>query len=116
MNDQTAPESRARVARAGGLRYAPAHSRMIPDVLHIGPVPIHLFGLCLAAAFMAAGRLAGRAFAREGFGEEIASSVVVWAAIGGILGARLWLVVEEWSEFLRDPVKLLLTGGGFVFY
>jgi phosphatidylglycerol:prolipoprotein diacylglycerol transferase len=89
---------------------------MIPDVLHIGPVPIHLFGLCLAAAFMAAGKLAGREFGRKGFGEEVASSVVVWAAIGGILGARLWLVVEEWSEFVRDPVRLLLTGGGFVFY
>jgi phosphatidylglycerol:prolipoprotein diacylglycerol transferase len=89
---------------------------MIPDVLHIGPVPIHLFGLCLAAAFMASGKLAAREFGRKGYGEELASSVVVWAAVGGILGARLWLVVEEWSEFVRDPIRLLFTGGGFVFY
>lgn len=94
----------------------PRPSRMIPDNLHIGPVPIHIFGLLLAAAFLAAGQVAGREFARKGYDPEIASSALVWAAGGSLVGARLWLVVEDWPAFVRDPIGLLFTGSGFVFY
>lgn len=88
---------------------------MIPDTLHIGPIPIHLFGLALAVAFLAAGRVLGLEFARKGYGEDLASSAVLWCAAGGLLGARLWLVVEDWPSFVREPMQLL-TGSGFVFY
>jgi phosphatidylglycerol:prolipoprotein diacylglycerol transferase len=89
---------------------------MIPDVLHIGPVPIHIFGIFLALAFLAAGSVAGREFTRKGYDQAVASPVVVWAAVGGIVGARLWLVLDSWGEFLRGPASFLLTGGGFVWY
>jgi phosphatidylglycerol:prolipoprotein diacylglycerol transferase len=91
-------------------------SGMIPDVLHIGPIPIHLFGIFLALAFLAAGQIAAREFERKGYDPALASSMVVWAAVGGIVGARLWLVFEAWPEFVRAPTSFLLTGGGFVFY
>jgi phosphatidylglycerol---prolipoprotein diacylglyceryl transferase len=89
---------------------------MIPDVLHIGPIPIHLFGIFLAFAFLAAGWAAGREFERRGFDPALASSAVVWAAVGGLIGARLWIVIDAWDEFVRAPISFLLTGGGFVFY
>lgn len=89
---------------------------MIPDTLHLGPIPIHLFGLMLAIAFLAAGHVLGREFARKGFDEELASSAVLWCAAGSLVGARLWLVLEDWPGFVRDPVGLLFTGSGFVFY
>lgn len=89
---------------------------MIPDVLRIGPVPIHLFGIFLALGFLAANWLLARELGRRGYAADIASSAVVWAAVGGIVGARLWLVVEHWAEFVRDPIGFLFTGSGFVFY
>jgi phosphatidylglycerol:prolipoprotein diacylglycerol transferase len=89
---------------------------LIPDVLHIGPIPIHVFGICLALAFLAAGRAATAEFARRGWDPEVASQALVWAAIGGIGGSRLWVVIEGWREFLHDPWGLLFTGQGFVFY
>jgi phosphatidylglycerol:prolipoprotein diacylglycerol transferase len=89
---------------------------MIPDTLHIGPIPIHVFGLMLAVAFLAAGHVLGREFARKGYDEDLASSAVLWCAIGSLVGARLWLVVEDWDSFVRDPIGLLFTGSGFVFY
>jgi phosphatidylglycerol:prolipoprotein diacylglycerol transferase len=89
---------------------------MIPDVLHIGPLPIHVFGIVLALAFMAAGSALGREFARRGLDPELASSALVWAAAGGLVGARLWTIVEEFDAFLADPVGLIVTGGGFTFY
>jgi phosphatidylglycerol:prolipoprotein diacylglycerol transferase len=89
---------------------------MIPDVLHIGPIPIHLFGIFLALAFLAAGRVAGLEFERKGWDSALASSAVVWAAVGGLAGARVWILFDAWSEFVRAPIDFLLTGGGFVFY
>jgi len=89
---------------------------MIPDVLHIGPIPIHIFGIFLALAFLAAGSVAGREFARRGWDPAHASSALVWAAVGGLVGARLWIVFDAWSEFTRAPASFLLTGGGFVWY
>jgi len=89
---------------------------MIPDVLHIGPIPIHLFGIFMALAFLAAGWAAGREFARRGWDPGLASNAVVWAAVGGLLGARVWIVADAWDEFVQAPIALLVTGGGFVFY
>lgn len=90
--------------------------RMIPDSLHIGPIPIHLFGLLLAAAFLAAGQVTAREFARKGIDPHLASSALTWAAVGGLLGARLWIVLDGWQEFVHAPLAFLLTGGGFVWY
>ncbi len=89
---------------------------MVPDILHIGPIPIHIFGLLLALAFLAANWVIGREFERRGWEQSVASSALVWAAVGGIVGARLWLVVRDWDAFIRDPARFLFTGGGFVFY
>ncbi len=89
---------------------------MIPDVLHLGPIPIHLFGMMLAIAFMAAGHVLGLELERKGYSGDLASSAVLWCAVGSLVGARLWLVFEDWPGFLRDPFGLLFTGSGFVFY
>jgi len=85
-------------------------------VLHIGPIPIHIFGIFLALAFLAAGGVAAREFARKRYDPALASAALVWAAIGGIAGARLWIVLDAWPEFVRAPASFLLTGGGFVWY
>lgn len=89
---------------------------LIPDDLHIGPIPIHVFGICLAIAFLAAGKVAAWEFERKGWDPEDASRALVWAALGGIVGSRLWVVVESFGDFLADPLAYLFTGKGFVFY
>ena len=89
---------------------------MIPDDLHIGPIPIHVFGICLALAFLAAGKIAAWEFARKGWDPEDASRALVYAAVGGIAGSRLWVIVESFGDFLQSPLDYLFTGKGFVFY
>src|SRR5687768_11728352 len=85
-----------------------AASRMIPDNLHIGPIPIHIFGIFLALGFLAASHVLGRELERKGWDAVHGSSVIVWAAVGGLVGARLWLVLEGWSEFVQAPADFLL--------
>lgn len=89
---------------------------MIPDSLHIGPLSIHIFGVLLAAAFLAAGHVLGKELGRKGYDPEVASTALLWGAAGSLVGARLWLVLENWPAFVRDPIVVLFMGSGFVFY
>jgi phosphatidylglycerol:prolipoprotein diacylglycerol transferase len=89
---------------------------MIPDTLHVGPIPLHLFGLFLATAFLAAGQVASRGFVRLGYGEEIGGSVLTWAVVGSLIGAKLWLVFADWPSFAAHPLEFVLSGSGWVFY
>jgi phosphatidylglycerol:prolipoprotein diacylglycerol transferase len=89
---------------------------MIPDTLHVGPIPLHLFGLFLACAFLAAGRVATRGFMRLGYSENVGGSVLTAAVVGSLIGAKLWLVLADWPAFVEDPLDFLLSGSGWVFY
>lgn len=89
---------------------------MIPDIADLTGLPIHWFGVFLAAAFWAAGWVATREFARKGLDPDVASSSLVWAIVGGLVGARLWLVLADPIALIRDPVGTIFTGSGWVFY
>jgi len=89
---------------------------MIPDIADFTGLPVHWFGVFLAAAFWAAGWIAGREFERKGLDPDVASSSLVWAIVGGLVGARLWLVLSDPVQLVRDPVGTIFTGSGWVFY
>lgn len=58
------------------------------------------------------------ALSLEAAGEDTkhAENMVVWCAIGGVVGARLVFVLSNFSEFLKTPLEFIFTGAGFVFY
>ncbi len=89
---------------------------MYPHLFSIGPFPIHSFGVMLAIGFLTAGHLLGRELDRKGMDPELASSMVLWAAVGGIAGSRILSVTEDWAGFLAHPFSYIFTGAGFVFY
>jgi phosphatidylglycerol:prolipoprotein diacylglycerol transferase len=53
---------------------------------------------------------------RYGYDPDIAGTVVITAAIGGLIGARLLFIIEEWEYFIRAPLSLLLNGSGFSWF
>jgi len=89
---------------------------MYPVLLRLGPLTIYSYGLMMAVAFLAAGYLTGKELARKGLNGELASTLVVWAAVGGLIGARLFAILGDWSGFVADPMHSLLSGAGFVWY
>lgn len=89
---------------------------MYPVILELGPIRIYSFGLMMALAFLAGAFFTGKELERRGFKGEIASSIVLWAAIGGLVGARLWVIFGDWSGFLADPFGAVFTGAGFTWY
>jgi len=89
---------------------------MYPVLLRLGPVTIYSFGAMMALAFLTAGFLTGKEMERKDLPPESASTLVVWAAVGGIALSRLWLIFEDLPGFFRDPIAMIFTGSGFVWY
>ena len=82
--------------------------------LGIGPVQINAYGLMIALGVVAATWLASRRLARAGSGtSDDMQSIAVWAVIGGVIGARLYHVVTDWSLFSNDlgRIPLIWKGG-----
>ncbi|MDQ7949176.1 MAG: prolipoprotein diacylglyceryl transferase [Pedobacter sp.] len=47
---------------------------------------------------------------------ELMSSIVVWAAVWGFLGAKVFDNLEHWDTFVQDPIGGLLSFSGLTFY
>ncbi len=59
---------------------------------HIGPIPIHLYGVILMLGAVAGTWLASKEAQRQGENPELMWDALTWALIGGVIGARLWHV------------------------
>ena len=93
---------------------------MQPIAFQLGPITVHWFGICIAAAFLVGMWTAVRRAPRIGVpGEIIADLVVPWLLIGGVIGARAMFVVTYWKdEFVGKPwwEIFMIQRGGLVFY
>jgi prolipoprotein diacylglyceryl transferase len=97
----------------------------IPDVaaipINIDPTLFRWDGVPLQITwhgfFTAVGTLVGiwlavRWATRAGFTEDDTFSVAMWGVIGGIVGARLFHVVDQWDFYARDPISILKVNEG----
>lgn len=65
------------------------------SVFKIGPLPIHLYALCIVAGIVAALWLTDRRWKARGGGEGEVGDVAGWAVIFGIVGGRLYHVITD---------------------
>ncbi|HZH84996.1 MAG TPA: prolipoprotein diacylglyceryl transferase family protein, partial [Phototrophicaceae bacterium] len=89
---------------------------MYPILFQFGPLTIYSFGAFMALAALSAAWVVHAELKRRGYNTELASTMVFAAAIGGLLGARLLFIIEEWNNFLAAPMNYILTGAGFTWY
>lgn len=89
---------------------------MIPVLLHLGPIPIYSFGVMAALGFLAADLTITLECRRRGLDPGLADSVVVWAAIAGFAGSRVYDVFDRWSDYMAHPWSIVMSGAGFVWY
>ncbi|HEV7237747.1 MAG TPA: prolipoprotein diacylglyceryl transferase [Thermoanaerobaculia bacterium] len=85
---------------------------MFPTLVKIGNFEITTFGLMMFFAFIVAGWVLARQFRQYGISEELASSIVVAAALGGIVGAKVYYAIlfQDW-RLLFDRAGLVWYGG-----
>ena len=89
---------------------------MYPVLFQFGPFTIYSLGVLWALGALCAGWVARLELKRYRFDPELASSMVFAAAVGGLIGARLLLILEEWHDFLRSPWSFIFSGSGFSWY
>ena len=70
----------------------------------------------MALAALTAAWVVHTEFKRRGYNPDLASSFVFAAAIGGLVGARILFIVEDWNNFLAAPMNYIFTGAGFTWY
>ena len=89
---------------------------MIPVLFNIGPLSVYSYGMMMALGFLAADYVITLECRRRGIVTEYASSIVVWAAILGISSARVLDILNNFSRYWADPMSMVLSGSGFVWY
>lgn len=70
-------------------------------VVHLGPLQLHMYGLTLLVAILAAVWLTGRRFVAQGGEWDLVTRVAVWGVGLGVVGARFYHDITSWSEVPR---------------
>jgi phosphatidylglycerol---prolipoprotein diacylglyceryl transferase len=83
---------------------------------HVFGITLQAFGLMMALGFVVAGVAAWRRLAELGRPPDLAYELTFAALVGGVIGSRVWWVVENWSHARHDVVGSLFSGSGLVFY
>jgi len=85
---------------------------MYPTLIKFGSFEITTFWLSMFLAFVSAGRIRSRQLQMHGLTDELASSMVMYAAIGGIAGAKIYYAIlfHDW-HLLFDRAGLVWYGG-----
>ena len=114
----------------------PRLSDLFRDLLGISfPLPIYSFGFMVALAIVTGAWLGGRELDRlyakgEIDGVEVegpngttkaspsalVGTIVVIAAVAGIIGAKLFTILGNPGTFLLHPAEMLFSSGGLTFY
>ncbi len=105
---------------------------MFPTILEltipgIGNIPLYSFGFCMLLCFLGAMLVLQSEIYRakvnkngivldKAGSRELAEEMITWAAIGGILGARLLSILSNLDNLFIDPIGVIFSAAGFVFY
>jgi len=87
---------------------------MLP-YLHLGPLFLPTFGLMVALALISAAYILQADFNRRGMKAD-AFFMITMAGIAGIVGAKLYHLLEDPAVFFADPLPLLFSRYGFAWF
>jgi phosphatidylglycerol---prolipoprotein diacylglyceryl transferase len=89
---------------------------MYPHLFTIGDFTVTSFGLMMFLSFVGGAWVLARQFERRGMDPEAAWDMLLWVALGGILGAKLYYVGLHYEALLENPLRELTNRGGLVWY
>jgi len=73
-----------------------------PMIFRVGPIAVYWYGVLIVTGAMLAAYLAGKLASRNGHDPELAWNMLIVCLITGIIGARLYHVVDKWDELYKS--------------
>ena len=89
---------------------------MYPVLFRIGDFTVTSFGLMMFLSFVVGAWVLAKQFGKRGLDPELAWDMLLWIAVGGILGAKLYYIGLHLDDLAADPVRELTSRGGLVWY
>jgi phosphatidylglycerol:prolipoprotein diacylglycerol transferase len=84
--------------------------------IHILGISIKTFGLAFACAFLACGAVVARRLQELGRPRDWAYEITFAALIGGLVGARGYYIIQNYSRVKHDLLGNIFSGSGLVWY
>lgn len=88
---------------------------MQPEI-HIVGLPLKTFGLMFALAFLAAGAVLARRLEEQERPADWSYEIIFAGLAGGLVGSRLYYLVQNYSSVKHDLVGNIFGGSGLVWY
>ena len=88
---------------------------MQPEI-HVLGLSLKSFGIVFACGFIAAGAILARRLKELGKPVDWAYEVAFAALVGGLVGSRLYYVVQNYGQVKHDLLGHLFSGSGLVWY
>lgn len=88
----------------------------MPILFKIGPLNVYSYGLMMGIGFLVANYVAVKEFERKGLGANFANEVTLLAVVFGIAGSKILSLIENWGDFLKDPIGMAFSPGGLTWY
>jgi phosphatidylglycerol---prolipoprotein diacylglyceryl transferase len=84
--------------------------------LDVGPLTLQTFGIMFALGFVAAGALVGKRLKELGKPTDWAYEMIFAALVGGIVGARIDFVMQNYDSVSGDLFGNIFSGSGLVWF
>jgi len=90
---------------------------MYPVLFQWGPLTVYTYGFFVALGVMFVLIFIRKTAQKEGWEPDQISDLIIWFAVVGFIGARIFYVVQNWNDYAGDPVSVFkIWEGGVVFY
>ena len=88
---------------------------MQPEI-HLGPLTLKTFGIMFSLGFIAAGAVVAKRLKELDKPVDWSYEIIFSALLGGLVGARAYYLVQNWSDVKHDFFGNLFSGSGLVWY
>jgi phosphatidylglycerol---prolipoprotein diacylglyceryl transferase len=89
---------------------------MYPVLFRIGNFPVSTFGLMMATAFLVGSWITARRMKEVGLDPDLATTLLVYVMLGGILGSKLYFAIDVSIREHRPFTDLLFARDGITWY
>lgn len=88
-----------------------------PIILQVGRFELRWYGVAIALAVVAAVVIAARRAKKKGIPADEMYYLAPWVLIGGLVGARMFHVVDNLGYYLANPLQIIqLQQGGLAIW